>query len=381
MFDLVRRRLSTKIFFAFLIVIFVGVVVLALTTQLIVPTAYDRHMSDMNLVMMNGNMGMGQGRWRGNPTADPLFDGFRASVIESLTYAGSASVLAALVVSIFISRHIVAPVRKLTVASQRIAEGHYQERVQIAGEDEISELANHFNQMATQLERTETIRRQLIGDVSHELRTPLTAIKGYMEGLLDGVLPASPETFNQIHGEADRLSRLVDDLQELSRIEAKAYQLDIRPVAISALVRTTIKRLSLQAEIKHIRLHLNSHPDLPLALADGDRIIQVLVNLVGNALQYTPEGGDVNISTSRHGNEIYISITDTGIGIPTEHIPHLFTRFYRVDKSRSRASGGGSGIGLTIAKHLIEVHGGRIWVESAGEGQGSTFTFSLRVSP
>jgi histidine kinase len=289
-------------------------------------------------------------------------------------------VLAALLVSLFLSRRIVAPVRTLTVASQHIAEGHYDERVQVNGSDEIAQLARRFNQMAMQLEQVESMRRQLIGDVTHELRTPLTSIKGYMEGLVDGVLPSTPETFDQIHHEADRLSRLVDDLQELSRVEANAYSLDIHPVSVSSLVQTSVKRLSPQATAKRITLHSNLPADLPSIQAEEDRITQVLVNLVANAIQYTPEGGEVTISAARHSDEIYISVGDTGIGIPPEHIANLFTRFYRVDKSRSRNAGGGSGIGLTIAKHLVEAHGGHIWAESKGEGQGSTFTFSLQVA-
>ncbi len=376
----IREHLGAKLFLSNLIVVMIGVIVLSITTNLTIPVAFNRHMGAMDQAVMNGGMGMGPGKGQGNTMMDPLFENFRSSVLESLTYAALASVLAALIVSVFISRRIIAPVRTLSAASQRIAEGHFLERVQVIGADEIAQLAARFNQMAAQLEQVEAMRRQLIGDVSHELRTPLTSIKGYMEGLVDGVLPAIPETFNQIHHEADRLSRLVDDLQELSRVEAKAYPLDIRPVAVSALVQTTIKRLSPLAESKNIRLHFNLSPDLLPVLADEDRITQVLVNLVGNALLYTPEGGEVIIAGVQRDDETCISIKDTGMGIPPEHLKNLFTRFYRVDKSRSRNAGGGSGIGLTIAKHLVEAHGGRIWAESAGDGQGSTFTFTLKTA-
>ena len=373
----IRERLSAKLFLANLAVILVGVVILAITIQITVPAAFNRHMGGMmNGTGMGNMMGQGQGQGYGKT----LFESFRASMLESLGYAVTASVLAALLVSLFLSRRIVAPVRTLTEASQHIADGHYEKRVDVNGSDEIAQLATSFNQMATQLEQVESMRRQLIGDVTHELRTPLTSIKGYMEGLVDGVLPSTPETFDQIHREADRLSRLVDDLQELSRIEAKAYSLDLRPVAVTNLVQTTVKRLSPQATTRRITLRSNLPADLPPLLADEDRITQVLVNLVANAIQYTPEGGDVAISTARVDDEIHISVKDTGIGIPPEHIGNLFTRFYRVDKSRSRQAGGGSGIGLTIAHHLVEAHGGRIWAESQGEGMGSTFTFSLKVA-
>jgi len=370
----IREHLGAKLFLANLAVILIGVIIIAITIQLITPAAFNRHMG-----MMDAGMGMGQGQGAGQGTGRTLFENFRAGIFEAFGYAVTASVLAALLVSLFLSRRIVAPVRKLSDASQHIAEGNYEKRVGVQGSDEIAQLAGRFNHMAAQLEQVEFMRRQLIGDVTHELRTPLTSIKGYMEGLVDGVLPATPETFNQIHQEADRLSRLVDDLQELSRVEAKAYALDVRPVAVSSLVRTTIKRLAPQAAAKRIDLLSDLPANLPPVLADEDRITQVLVNLAANAIQYTPEGGRVTLSAMQHGDEVQVAVTDTGIGIPPEHIGNLFTRFYRVDKSRSRGAGGGSGIGLTIARHLVEAHGGRIWAESQGEGKGSTFNFSMRI--
>jgi len=245
--------------------------------------------------------------------------------------------------------------------------------------DELAQLALHFNQMADRLERTESIRRQLIGDVAHELRTPLTAIKGSMEGLIDGVLPADAETFQQVYREADRLQRLVADLQELSRVEAGAYSLNLRPVSVGRLIEAFVARFGRQFAEKGVALETDLPAGLPSVMADEDRIGQVLLNLAGNALQYTPAGGKVRVAAHRQDNEVHIAVTDTGIGIAAEHLPHLFTRFYRVDKSRSRA-GGGSGIGLTISRHLIEAHGGRIWAASPGPGQGSTFTFTLPIA-
>ncbi|MBI5353935.1 MAG: HAMP domain-containing protein [Chloroflexi bacterium] len=377
----IREHLGAKLFLANLVVILVGIGILAITIQVTIPAAYNRHIGMMNQSAMTGMMGPGEGQGQGQGFGKTLFENFRASMFESLAYAVTASVIAALIVSLFLSRRVVAPVRTLTEASQHIAEGHYDERVQVNGSDEIAQLAERFNRMTTQLEQVESKRLQLIGDVTHELRTPLTSIKGFMEGLVDGVLPSTPETFNQIHHEADRLSRLVDDLQELSRVEAGSYSLDLRSTEVANLVQTTIKRLTPQAIVKRIGLRSSLPADLPHVQADEDRITQVLVNLVANAIQYTPDGGDVTISAARHEDEIYISVKDTGIGIPPEHLGSLFTRFYRVDKSRSRNAGGGSGIGLTIAKHLVEAHGGRVWAESLGEGKGSTFHFSLKIAP
>ena len=313
---------------------------------------------------------MGQGQGLAN---------FRNSMFEALSYAILAAAIVVALISLFFSRSVVAPLRKMTFASQRIARGKYDERVRVSGEDELAELSGSFNQMAEQLEQVESMRRQLLGDVSHELRTPLTAIKGYMEGLMDGVIPADIETFHQIHTEADRLSRLVDDLQELSRVESKAYVLDLQSIDVSLLVETAIKRLAIQAREKQIELHSNLSLELPNIYADTDRITQVLTNLIGNAIGYTPAGGSVTVSGSKKGDKVQIAVTDTGIGISPEHLQHVFDRFYRVDKSRSRQAGGGSGIGLTIAKHLVEAHGGEISVESSGEGQGSTFIFTLQA--
>ncbi|HLF25583.1 MAG TPA: ATP-binding protein [Anaerolineae bacterium] len=372
----IRRRLGWKIFLSYLIIIVVGVVVLATAADVAAPGAFDRHMATMGSTMMGGQT---------NLDMTDLFGNFRAAVSEALTLAASAALLAAVIVSLFVSRQVVAPVRAMMTVTQRIAEGHYSERVRVLGDlardevDELGQLALHFNQMADKLERTESMRRQLIGDVAHELRTPLTAIKGSMEGLIDGVLPSDAETFQQVYREADRLQRLVADLQELSRVEAGAYSLNRRPVPVRQLVDALVARLGRQFAEKEVVFETDLPADLPPVLADEDRIGQVLLNLGGNALQYTPAGGKVHVTAQRHGNEVDIAVSDTGIGIPAEHLPQVFTRFYRVDKSRSRA-GGGSGIGLTIAKHLVEAHGGRIWATSPGPGQGSTFTFTLPIA-
>jgi histidine kinase len=382
MFDYFRRHLGTKIFFSYLVIIVLGVIVLIIASQFILPTAFNRHMSTAFNRHMSG-MGMMDGGMMnmmgGSNSMSQLFLDFRTSFNEALLYAVIAAMFAAITLSIIFSRSVIAPVLAMSHATHRIADGHYDERVQAIGEDELAQLALHFNQMAEKLDQVESMRRRLIGDVSHELRTPLTAIKGSMEGLMDGVLPANDETFQQIHAEADRLNRLVDDLQELSRVEAHAYQLDVRSLDVSSLVQTVTKRLALQAQAKRISLDFELAPDLPLVFVDEDRAIQILTNLTGNALQYTPEGGTVTINALRVDDEIQFSIHDTGVGILPEHLPHIFDRFYRVDKSRSRQAGGGSGIGLTIARALVEAHGGKIWVESQGKGKGSTFNFTFRV--
>ncbi|GAB4416820.1 MAG: ATP-binding protein [Anaerolineales bacterium] len=389
MIDFFRKHLGAKLFLSYLLVIVAGGIVLMLTTRFTAPTAFQRHLGMMGH-MEDGNMmgnpgiqtgpGMrrGQDNSQGSGYASELYINFQQSLSEALTWAALAAGTAALGLSLFLSQRVVRPVRAMRQASQRIAAGEYSERVQEHGTDELGQLAHSFNQMAEQLQHTEDMRRQLIGDVAHELRTPLTFIKGSIEGLLDNVLPASTETYQQIHQEAERLNRLVSDLQELSRVEAGAYELDLREVRIEDLIEATTKRLAQQFAEKNVRLVVDKKREQPPVRADADRIIQVLTNLLTNALHFTPEAGEVSISISRVDKFLHISVRDSGEGIPAEHLPHVFTRFYRVDKSRSRQAGG-SGIGLTIAKHLVEAHGGRIWAESDGPGEGSTFTFTLPV--
>ena len=374
MWNKLRRHLAFKLFISYLVVILIGMVVQAVAVEIVIPSAFQRHMSGMQ-----GMMGM-----MGTPNRMDMFSGFRSGVNEALAVAAGAALLAAFVVSLWISRKVVAPVQAITHASLRIADGKFNQRVVVPGSDpenmdELAQLAHAFNQMAERLEHTELMRSQLLGDVSHELRTPLTAIKGSLEALVDGVLPAEPATFEQIEQEADRLQSLVNDLQELSRVEAGAYDLDRRSISVEALLQTAMQRIERQFQQKNILLTSHLSPNLPSIQGDQDRLLQVLMNLLSNAYQYTPAGGEVRVQIGQQGNEVIVAVVDNGIGIPPEHIPQLFTRFYRVDKSRSRLAGGGSGIGLTIARHLIEAHGGRIWVESAGPGQGSTFAFALPI--
>lgn len=379
MLRIVRRHLGIKLFLSYLIVIVIGVVVLATAAELVIPTSFNRHMTAMES-MMSSMMG-------GTSTMEnDLFANFRIAVNEALILAASAAFLVAVLVSILVSRQVISPLSAMKAASQRIAAGNYADRVKIRGDidrgefDELDQLALSFNRMAFTLEKTETMRRQLIADVAHELRTPLTTIQGSMEGLMDGVLPADESTYQSVHRETERLKQLVNDLQELSRVEAGAYELDRHLTSVPSLLSGVYERLEGQYAEKGVDLEIAGSESLPAVLVDEDRIGQVLLNLVGNALQYTQTGGHVTVSAEQKNTEVQITVSDTGIGISPEHLPNVFTRFYRVDKSRSRA-GGGSGIGLTIAKHLVEAHGGKIWATSEGIGRGSQFNFTLPVAP
>jgi signal transduction histidine kinase len=365
--DAIRRRLAVKLFLSYLVIILVGVIVLAVTADLHAPAALDRHAAHMQ-AMMGQDMGM---------MAD-LQRSFSSAVAEVLLVAAAAAFVAAVIVSSFTARRIVQPIQAMTQASRRIAAGDYRDRVETPGQDELADLAGSFNRMAAALEQTEQRRLELIGNVAHELRTPLSSIRSLMEGLVDGVLPAEAETFLDVQREVSRLQRLVQDLEELSRAEAGQLALEMQPVSLPDLLATAVTRLQSQFDDKEVSLTLDIAPDLPDIQADPTRLVQVLLNLLGNALQYTPAGGRVTVSAWRQRQELFVSVKDSGVGLAAEHLPHIFERFYRVDKSRSR-TGGGSGIGLTIAKRLVEMHGGRIWASSDGPDQGSAFTFSLPI--
>jgi len=366
-----------KIFLSYLLVFLVAGLVLTMILNLSIGTLFQRHVERMNIplqLLVYGIRGM------------RLVDNVRMAMNEALIYSAIAAFIAAAIASLILSQRVTAPVNTMMQVSQRIAKGDYGERVPAINlenngdVDELDQLAMSFNQMAEQLEQTENRRRQLIADVSHELRTPLTAIKGSMEGLMDGVLPAHHDTYQNVYLEADRLQRLVEDLQELSRVESGGLSLKIKKTHIEVIINQAIKQLQAPFDKKSIQLFKKVEKNLPEVDVDKDRILQVLINLLNNALHFSSEAGKVTITVKKMSKEILISIHDDGIGILKSDLSHIFERFYRADKSRSRAEGGGSGIGLTIAQSLVRAHGGRIWAESDGLGKGSTFHFTLPFS-
>jgi histidine kinase len=313
-------------------------------------------------------------------TQAPPLQQFQAVVQQALLVSGFAALAAAVVVSLFVSRRIVEPLLTLTGVSKRLAQGFYRERTIIASDDEIAQLSQSVNQLADALDQTEQRRLALLADVTHELRTPLATIGGYMEGLLDGVVKPSPETFSLILHESNRLQRLIEDLELLSRVEAG--QLPV--VARSTDVRRLLNAMRVQFEplftANQVRMRIEAPARLPAVWADPDRIDQVLINLLSNAYRYTPAEGEVVLRAAPTSDMVMIAVSDSGVGIDAEHLPHVFERFYRVDKSRARQSGG-SGIGLAIVRHLVYAQGGDISVFSAGKDQGTTFTFTLPLAP
>jgi two-component system phosphate regulon sensor histidine kinase PhoR len=230
----------------------------------------------------------------------------------------------------------------------------------------------------SELRRLERVRQDFVANVSHEFKTPLTAIQGFAETLLGGALDdlANRKRFVEIIREhAMRLARLTDDLLKLSRIEAGRLELELRPIRVEALVNSCIETARLKAESRGLQIHVNLPAGLPPVRGDGAQLGEVLQNLLDNALQYTPSGGEIEVTASSDGHEVTLTVADTGIGIPESDLARIFERFYRVDAARSREAGG-TGLGLAISRHIVDAHGGRIWVESA-VGQGSRFHFSV----
>ena len=369
----IRRHFAFKILIAFFLVAILSGAILAVVMNISIGSTYEKHIG-----RLMANEGLQQGGQSGN-RGSTLYENFKAAVNESLLFSSIAAFVIAGISSVLISRQITKPLRSITGASQEIAKGNYSQRVivNIDNGDELARLGYSFNRMAEQLEQTENMRRQLIGDISHELRTPLTAIKGSMEGLIDGVLTSDETTYQHIYREADRLQRLVEDLQELSRVEGSAFKIIKEKISVDELLHDALAPLLNTFNTKGIQVSIHSEKNLPSMMADHDRILQVLQNLLGNALQFTPENGTIEINAIKMDANVQISVKDDGEGIETDHLPHIFKRFYRADRSRSRQNGGGSGIGLTIAQSLVEAHGGKIWADSKGKGHGSIFTFTL----
>ncbi len=283
----------------------------------------------------------------------------------------------ALLLTFFLSRHILAPVKSLISATRHFGKGDFSRRVDDKDKGELGELAQSFNSMAADLERTERLRRNMVADVAHELRTPLSNLKGYLEAVSDGLIKPDKNTIHSLNEEASILSRLVDDLQELSLADAGEIKLNIQPEDITGLIKDTVAGMQAKTTARGLELSADLPASLQAVSIDSHRIKQVLLNLLENAVTHTDKGGRITVTARQQDKTVYVSVADTGEGIPAKDLPLIFERFYRVDRSRNRKTGG-SGLGLTIAKRLVEAHGGTIEVKSE-PGQGSTFTFTIPV--
>ncbi len=312
-----------------------------------------------------------------DPLLGPEEEAFLASAKRSALLGGGIASGVALLLAIFLISQVLSPLRLLTRATERIAHGDLSQRVALRARDEFGRLGESFNRMIENLKRSETIRQTMTADIAHELRTPVTIIQGNLEAILDGIYTPDAKTIAPIYEETLHLGNLIDDLRDLALAEAGELRLDKESTDLAALVSQVVETVNSSLE-GGPQLSSTSAKELPAVTLDPKRIRQVLANLLSNAVRFTPEEGEVHVEVVHGDQEVEVRVTDTGPGIPPEDLPHLFERFYRGDRARTRASGG-SGLGLAIAKQWVEAHGGMIRAENA-EGGGARFTIRLPIS-
>jgi signal transduction histidine kinase len=301
--------------------------------------------------------------------------GFLQSVWWQFLLAGAVAALISLLGARWLARGMTQPLRDMAAAARKMEVGDFPARIETRSRDEVGQLAAAFNRMSAELELLERSRRDLVANVSHELKTPITAIRAHLENLADGIEQPDRDTLQVMLGQTERLGRLVDELLDLSRLESGEVPLHPEPIALSPLVTRVISEFSVGRAVTDIELR----DEVPVGVgvdADPERVHQVLYNLVDNAVRFTPPGGVVAVMAERRGDRVLVHVRDTGVGVGPEHLPRLFERFYRADAARSRDDGGGTGIGLAIARSIVEGHGGRISAESE-PNKGTTFTFDL----
>ncbi|MBN3880884.1 MULTISPECIES: sensor histidine kinase [unclassified Nostoc] len=361
-----KMGLRGRLFFSHLVVMIVGVASLVSISKISSPRLFVLHLEGLE------NQGFDLIDVRAE-----LVTGFELAWQRSTLWSVLVGTTAAGGLSYWVSRRIMQRLTEMEQITQKFAAGQMDARLPVSDIPELSGLSSSFNRMAASLEGVEARRREVIGDMTHELRTPLTVVRGYLEELADGEIEASPEIYRRLAKETRRLERLVNDLQELSKAEAGYLPINIQRVNLRPLLESLVEKFTDQLLEDGPVLLLQYPSVLPPVLADIDRTEQVLVNLLGNAVRYTNEGS-ITITVGTEASQLWIAVSDTGIGIAPENLPHVFERFWRADQSRDRHSGG-TGIGLTISRRLIELQGGQIQVESE-LGVGSTFRFFLPLA-
>jgi signal transduction histidine kinase len=324
-------------------------------------------------------------------TALPLaaLDRLKSELHTLLGATALAAVALSFILSWILAAITVRPLREMADAARHIGEGNYDRRLDESGSDEVSRLAAVMNQMTDRiaaqindLKRLEQVRSDFIANVSHELRTPVSIIKGYAETLLDGTLESNPEKarsfVTKIENHANRMAVLIRDLLTLSELESTGFRFEVHAIPLAVVTQQITELLRLKADSREILVRNELSKNIPLVLANRQRIEQVLFNLLDNAISYTPHGGTVTIHGEHDNNVVKIRVTDNGLGIPPHHLPRIFERFYRVDPARSREAGG-TGLGLAIVKHIVQLHGGSVGSISE-PGLGSTFWFTLPIA-
>lgn len=310
-------------------------------------------------------------------TQIPEVNRLRTSVFRMFQFAVLVSVMISIILAYLFSLRISKPLKEINKTARVIANGEFDKRLDIQSDDEIGELANSFNHMIAALQNLEEMRRGFIANVSHELRTPMTSIKGFIEGILDGTIPEESHKYylTIVRDETTRLSRLVNDLLDLAKMEAGEMNFQSKDFNINELIRRSIIKLEHYITSKDLQVEADFEEEELYANADSDAIERVLINLLHNAIKFTPEKGKIKLTTSKHKDKINVSIEDNGLGIEKDEIDLIWDRFHKSDKSRSKDKSG-TGLGLAIVKNIISEHNQEIWVESE-LGRGAKFTFTL----
>lgn len=366
------HSISWKLWGALLLVVLLSVGLMAYLANLTTGRVFSQYLSGG---MGQGMMGRG---YMGGMMLGAAEEAFLSRINFSLIISGLIATAVALILGFILTRQITRPVFYLSNGAKQIAQGNLNYRVRVNSRDELGKLAESFNAMAVSLDNGEQERRRIVADIAHELRTPLTVIDGTVDAIIDGVFKPDKERLGSIKEQTQLLNRLVSDLRDISLAESGQLKLELVPTDIADLLRRKLAQMEVKAREKNVELKLNVSGNVPKIKIDAARIEQVISNLVTNAIRHTPGGGNITVSIKPHNDQkasVLISVADTGEGIPPEHLPHVFDRFYRVEESRSREEGG-AGLGLAIVKHLVLAHGGKVWAESE-VGKGSTFYVAL----
>lgn len=367
-----RISLRAKLFLAILCVTLICVLCFAFLSNYLVRRQFDRTFEEMPRIQPPPEPG-------GMPPELKKARDDRIDVVNySYLFTGLLGIVLAFILSWYLSSRISSPISELTTATQRIAGGAYGERVDVRGTEEIAELGEAFNTLSEGLAHNETLRKNMIADISHELRTPLTAQRGYLEALEDGVIEPDRKVVEVLMRNNQQLTRLVEDLRQLSLVDAGQLELYPEPLEMGVVLNDAAATFERAFDGKGVSLELDVAPALPAVKADRGRVSQVLGNLMANAYLYTPEGGAITLGAKPGQGEVVVSVSDHGPGIAAGDLPYVFERFYRADHSRTRETGG-TGLGLSIARGLVEAQGGRIWAES-DPGLGATILFTLPLA-
>lgn len=364
------NKLSVRLVLSHVLVAVVGGLATFLVVRALAPALFDaslRHTPFAGSGRGGGNMGANQA----------LRDQFAQAIDQSLIIGSLAGAAAAALLGAVLAYRIIRPLRTMRIATSEMARGRYDVPVAIPHESELAALANDVNTLGTALAETEARRVRLLGEVAHEMRTPLTVIDGYVEGMIDGVLPTTPAELMQVSGEVRRLRRLGDDLTALSRAEEGRFALVPIEVDAREVVVPAVERLRSQADDAGLTLTMNPGTEGLPVKADPDRIAQVVTNLVGNAFRATEAGGTVTVTCARTAHDVVIAVADTGAGLDAAELDKVFERFYRAPGGRTCGHDTGSGIGLTIARGIVRAHNGELTAASPGLGRGATFTVTL----